>query len=64
VKKKPTFGERVRAARLDMLLTQPQFARWVGVSRPTIARIERGDPIADLTRARIEKMLSQKVEAA
>jgi DNA-binding XRE family transcriptional regulator len=45
-------------------MTQPAFAKMIGVSLPTLCRIERGCSVSLLTRLRVEKMLSLKVEAA
>ncbi len=36
------FGTAVRAARKELGWSQTELARHAGVSRPTIARIERG----------------------
>jgi len=48
------LGERLRAARLRRRVSQGEIAARVGVSRATIARLERGDPnvaVGVLTRA-------------
>jgi putative transcriptional regulator len=57
-------GERVKAARNRANLTQPQLAEKVGVSRPTIARIEAGgySPSVGLALA-IARELGEPVEA-
>jgi transcriptional regulator with XRE-family HTH domain len=57
--KKPTIGEQVKAFRLDRQMTQPKVAEFLGVSRATIARLERGEDCGDLTRSKIEKLLQQ-----
>ncbi len=38
------FGERLRLARLRRRLTTTTVAERCGVSRPTLAKVERGDP--------------------
>ncbi|WP_347555506.1 helix-turn-helix transcriptional regulator [Robbsia sp. KACC 23696] len=53
-KSQPTFpsvamqlkalGERIRLARMRRELTGEQFAERVGVSRPTMLRVEAGEP--------------------
>lgn len=41
-------------------MTQEKVAVFLGVSVATILRLERGDSCGDLTRAKIEKTLSQQ----
>lgn len=38
------FGERLRLARLRRRLTTTTVAERCGISRPTLAKLERGDP--------------------
>ncbi len=38
------LGERLRSARLRRKMTQPMLAERVGVSVPTIGKLEEGDP--------------------
>lgn len=40
------FGERLRLARLRRRLTTITVAERCGISRPTLAKVERGDPSA------------------
>jgi transcriptional regulator with XRE-family HTH domain len=42
------LGVRLRAARLRRKMTQPMLAERVGVSIPTIAKLEDGDPSTSL----------------
>ena len=42
------LGTRLRDARLRRRVSQTAMAARVGVSRPTIARLERGDPRGNL----------------
>jgi DNA-binding XRE family transcriptional regulator len=45
-------------------MTQPQVAVFLGVSRATIARLERGDDCLELTAAKINQKLAQQGTAA
>lgn len=42
------LGARIRAARLERRWTLNELAERVGVSRPTLGRVERGDPSVGL----------------
>jgi transcriptional regulator with XRE-family HTH domain len=42
------LGERLRAARMRRKMTQPVLAERVGVSVPTIVKLEAGDPSTSL----------------
>jgi transcriptional regulator with XRE-family HTH domain len=42
------LGKRLRAARLRRKMTQPMLAERVGVSVPTIGKLEEGDPSTSL----------------
>lgn len=42
------LGERLRAARLRREMTQRELATRVGVSVPTLAKLENGDPSTSL----------------
>lgn len=55
---KPTFGQRLRSARLKSGLTQMQLADKAGVGRNTVPRLERGEqqPLLETAR-RLEKVL-------
>jgi putative transcriptional regulator len=60
----PEHGHRVAQARKRAGLTQPQLAEKVGVSRPTIARIEAGGHAPSVTIAlAIARVLGEPVEA-
>ena len=39
------LGSRVRAARIDMPLTQAELAKRAGVSLSTVAKLERGEDV-------------------
>ncbi|MEN1958303.1 helix-turn-helix transcriptional regulator [Luteimonas sp. MJ204] len=43
------LGERLRAARLRREMTQADLAARVGVSVPTLAKLESGDPTTSLS---------------
>ncbi len=59
------LGQRIKAFRLDRDMTQEQAANALGVSRPTIARLEAGrGKLMDLTRAKIERQLDKFQVAA
>lgn len=49
--------DEVINCRSEKLLTQEQFALQCGVSLSTIIRIEKGENVSTLTRAKIEKFL-------
>ncbi len=59
----PERGHRVAQARKRAGLTQPQLAAKVGVSRPTIARIEGGHSPSVTIALAISRELGQPVEA-
>ena len=60
----PERGHRVAQARRRAGLTQPQLAEKVGVSRPTIARIETGGHAPSVTIAlSIARELGESVES-
>lgn len=42
------LGERLRAARLRRSMTQEMLAERVGVSAPTVGKLENGDPSTSL----------------
>lgn len=42
------LGERLRAARLRRKMTQPMLAERVGISVPTLGKLEAGDPSTSL----------------
>lgn len=47
------IAERVRAARVQHRWTQAELAARAGLSRPTIARVERGDDVSTATLAKV-----------
>lgn len=58
------WGERVRAARLDVGLTQIELADRVGISQYTVSRIENGTyGTTDETKLAVAGALSTTVEA-
>lgn len=59
-------GDAVRDARRERRWSQTQLGQEAGVSRPTIARIERGDDVSVATLAKVTAAvgLAVKIEAA
>lgn len=59
-------GDAVRDARRERGWSQTQLGEEAGVSRPTIARIERGDDVSVATLAKVTAAvgLTVKIEAA
>lgn len=47
------IAEQIRRARMDRSWTQAELAEHASVSRPTIARIERGDDVSTATLAKV-----------
>ncbi len=43
------LGERLRTARMRRQMTQGELAARVGVSVPTVGKLERGDPATSLS---------------
>lgn len=61
-----SVGDTVRDARRERGWSQTQLGEEAGVSRPTIARIERGDDVSVATLAKVTAAvgLTVKIEAA
>lgn len=58
--KAPTkLGKLLKEWRLDKGLTQAKMAALIGVSRGTVANIEAGKAISDLTQRQLEKSLAK-----
>ena len=57
-----TFGIKIRDARKVRKWSQDVLADEAGVSRPTIARIERGDDVSTATLAKVAAALEMEVE--
>lgn len=59
-------GDAVRDARRERGWSQTQLGEEAGVSRPTIARIERGDDVSVATLAKVTAAvgLTVKIESA
>ncbi|MEV8183399.1 helix-turn-helix transcriptional regulator [Specibacter sp. NPDC078692] len=55
------FGTAIQAARLDKGWSQTTLGEKAGVSRPTIARIERGDDVSTATLTKVTKALGLTV---
>ena len=51
------IAEHVRAARDNLDWTQAELAAQAGLSRPTIARIERGDDVSTATLIKVATTL-------
>jgi transcriptional regulator with XRE-family HTH domain len=59
------LGQRIKAFRLERDMTQKQVASYLGISKPTIVRLESGKgKVMDLTRAKIERQLDKAQVAA
>lgn len=58
------LGQRVKDFRLDRGYSQKRLSLILGVSRATIARLEAGKPVLELTQAKIERTLNQTQVAA
>lgn len=59
------LGQRIKAFRLEHDMTQAQAAAFLGVSKPTVFRLETGrGNVMDLTRAKIERQLDKSQVAA
>jgi transcriptional regulator with XRE-family HTH domain len=53
---------RIRKARVARDWTEIELAEHAGVSRPTVARVERGDDISTATLAKVAGALGLRVE--
>lgn len=42
------FGSSIRAARIERRMTTTELAERIGISRPSLHRIERGDPTTSI----------------
>lgn len=51
------IGQRIKSVRLSAGLSQPEFAEQVGVSQPTVSRVEAGSRMPD---AHLLKMIAEK----
>ncbi len=54
------FGAAVRAARRARGWSQSDLASWLGVSRPTVAGLEKGGTVSLTTAMRALALLGQK----
>lgn len=59
-----TFGDDIRAARNQRGWTQEELAERAGVSRPTIARVERGDDVSTANLAKVAAALGLEIRLA
>jgi len=59
-----SFSRRFKDLRLDLQLTQPEFASAIGISVRTVIRIEQGAKPSDLVRVRIEKFRKSATKRA
>ena len=55
---------KVQETRVSLDWTQNQLAERAGVSRPTIARVERGDDVSTATLEKVAAALGLRVELA
>lgn len=58
------FGTRIRQARDTHGWSQESLAESANVSRPTIARIERGDDVSTATLVKVASALGLTVEVS
>jgi transcriptional regulator with XRE-family HTH domain len=58
------IGKRIKAFRLANQMTQVQVAVFLGVSRGTVVRLERGFGCLELTASKINQKLDQQERAA
>lgn len=59
------LGQRIKAFRLERNMTQKQIAAYLGVSTPTVLRLENGKGnVMELTRAKVERALNKAEVAA
>lgn len=56
------IAAKVHDARVEREWAQRELAEHAGVSRPTVARIERGDDVSTATLAKVSGALGLKVE--
>lgn len=56
------FGMVIQSARLERGWSQTELGDRAGVSRPTIARIERGNDVSTATLAKVAAALGLSVE--
>ncbi|WP_288784143.1 helix-turn-helix domain-containing protein [Microbacterium lacticum] len=57
----PSFGEVIRDARKKREWSQEMLAEKAGVSRPTIARVERGDDVSTANLTKIADVLGLQI---
>lgn len=57
----PSFGDVIREARKKREWSQEMLAERAGVSRPTIARVERGDDLSTANLTKIAEVLGLQV---
>lgn len=55
------FSTRIHDARVERGWTQEVLAKHAGVSRPTVARVERGDDVSTATLAKVADALGLKL---
>lgn len=56
------FGRQIREARNARGWSQDELAARAGVSRPSVARIERGDDVSTATLVKVARALGLTVE--
>lgn len=58
------LGAEAKEHRLIQGWSQPTFAKILGVSPRTIARLEKGESLGDLARVKVEQYLAKQRQAA
>ena len=60
----PSFGDVIREARKQREWSQEMLAEKAGVSRPTIARVERGDDVSTANLTKVAEVLGLQIKLA
>ncbi len=59
-----SLGKQLKEYRLDRQMSQRRMAVAVGLSLGTLVKLEGGDHVSDLTRAKVQKFLNSQAVAA
>ena len=61
---KQSIGQRIKSFRLERGWNQDRLANFLGISKSTVVRLERGEKCIELTRVKIERRLAETQVAA